>query len=90
MSVIIKETLYVKPTRPTKHAKFPLSNYDIIMPSFYHEFIYFFKNGFKKDNFMIVQKLLESLGDVLNDYYLLAGTLKGAPDGRSVIDCNDQ
>ncbi|RIB07465.1 transferase [Gigaspora rosea] len=60
------------------------------MPATYTGCIYFFKNDFKKNNFMNVQKLLESLGDVLNDYYPLAGTLKGAPDGRSVIDCNDQ
>ncbi|CAG8484808.1 15594_t:CDS:2 [Dentiscutata heterogama] len=90
MSAIIKDTLYVKPTRPTKHVQIPLSNCDIIMPPVYQGLIYFFKNDLKKDNFMNIKKLLESLGDVLNDYYPLAGTLKSAPDGRSIIDCNDQ
>ncbi|RIB13007.1 hypothetical protein C2G38_2199089 [Gigaspora rosea] len=35
------------------------------------------------------QKLIVSLEDVLNDYYPLSGTLKNAPDGRTIIDCND-
>ncbi|CAG8462497.1 16089_t:CDS:2, partial [Gigaspora rosea] len=35
------------------------------------------------------QKPIVSLEDVLNDYYPLAGTLKNAPDGRTIIDCND-
>ncbi|CAG8447073.1 14370_t:CDS:2 [Dentiscutata heterogama] len=90
MSAIIKETFYVKPTRPTKHVQIPLSNCDIITLPIYTGFIYFFKNNLQKDNFMNSKKLLESLGDVLNDYYPLAGTLKSAPDGRFIIDCNDQ
>ncbi|RIB30354.1 transferase [Gigaspora rosea] len=90
MSAIIKETLYVKPTRPSKHIQIPLSNCDITMPPIYTGFIYFFKNVLKKDNFMNVQKLLTSLEDVLNDYYPLAGTLKTLPDGRTIIDCNDR
>ncbi|CAG8575169.1 7811_t:CDS:1 [Dentiscutata heterogama] len=90
MSAIIKETLYVKPTRPTKHVQIPLSNCDILSPPIYTGFVYFFKNGLKKDNFMNIKKLLESLGDVLNDYYPLAGTLKSTSDGRIIIDCNDQ
>ncbi|RIB17430.1 hypothetical protein C2G38_2246396 [Gigaspora rosea] len=57
MSVTIKETIYVKPTKPTKHVRIPLSNF--------------------------------SLEDVLNDYYPLACKLKNAPDGRTIIDCND-
>ncbi|CAG8847873.1 10892_t:CDS:1, partial [Racocetra persica] len=84
------ETLYVKPARPTKHVQIPLSNCDIILPPVYVGPIYFFKNVLKKDNFMNIQKLLASLGDVLNDYYPLAGTLKSTPDGRSIIDCNDR
>ncbi|CAG8655947.1 9009_t:CDS:2 [Racocetra fulgida] len=90
MSVTIKETLYVKPARPTKHGQIPLSNCDIIFPAVYVGPIYFFKNVLKKDNFMNIQKLLASLGDVLNDYYPLAGTLKSAFDGRPIIDCNDR
>ncbi|CAG8762420.1 16539_t:CDS:1 [Racocetra persica] len=90
MSVTIKETLYVKPSRPTKHVQIALSNCDIIVSTIYVGPIYFFKNVLKKDNFMNIQKLLASLGDVLNDYYPLAGTLKSAFDGRPIIDCNDR
>ncbi|CAG8789677.1 13070_t:CDS:1, partial [Gigaspora rosea] len=90
MSAIIKETLCVKPARPSKHIQIPLSNCDITLPPIYSGFIYFFKNVLKKDNFMNVQKLLTSLEDVLNDYYPLAGTLKNLPDGRTIIGCNDR
>ncbi|CAG8741180.1 6350_t:CDS:1, partial [Cetraspora pellucida] len=90
MSVTIKETLYVKPARPTKYVQIPLSNCDITLPPVYVGPIYFFKNVLKKDNFMNIQKLLASLGDVLNDYYPLAGTLKSAPNGSYIIDCNDR
>ncbi|RIB02477.1 transferase [Gigaspora rosea] len=89
MSVTIKETIYVKPTKPTKHVQIPLSNCDLLMPSYYFGEISFFKNVLKKKIFMNSQKLIVSLEDVLNDYYPLAGTLKNAPDGRTIIDCND-
>ncbi|CAG8638949.1 3084_t:CDS:2, partial [Dentiscutata heterogama] len=90
MPVKIKETLYIKPARPTKHIQIPLSNYDIITQPYYLGSIVFFKNAFKKNNFMNIQKLLASLEEVLTDYYPLAGTLKSEPDGRSIIDCNDR
>ncbi|CAG8856492.1 9187_t:CDS:1, partial [Gigaspora margarita] len=76
MPVTIKETLYIKPAKPTKHIQIPLSNCDVSMAPYYVIFISFFKNSFKKNNFMNIQKLLASLEDVLSDYYPLAGTLK--------------
>ncbi|CAG8844267.1 41329_t:CDS:2, partial [Gigaspora margarita] len=90
MSVTIKDVLYVKPAKPTRHVQVPLSNCDIIMPPYYIGFFSFFKNGLQKNNFMNIQKLLVSLEDVLNDYYPLAGTLKSEPNGRFIIDCNDR
>ncbi|KAF0452390.1 Shikimate O-hydroxycinnamoyltransferase [Gigaspora margarita] len=90
MPVVIKETLYVKPSRSTKHDQISLSICDIFAEQYYHGFIYFFKNNLKKDNFMNIQNLLASLEDVLNDYYPLAGTLKNSSNGRTIINCNDR
>ncbi|RIB13093.1 transferase family-domain-containing protein [Gigaspora rosea] len=90
MPVTIKGTLYVKPTKPTKHVQIPLSSFDTLTPPNYAGIMFFFKNSLKKNNFMNIQKLIASLEDLLNDYYFLAGTLKSEPDGRSIIDCNDR
>ncbi|CAB5187078.1 uncharacterized protein OCT59_025193 [Rhizophagus irregularis] len=90
MTVNIKETYNVRPTQPTQHSPIILSNHDLVLPMVYMFAHHFYKNVDNKNDFMDPSKLRDSLGDILSDYYPLAGRLKKEIDGKLSIACCDQ
>ncbi|KAI3803802.1 hypothetical protein L1987_31964 [Smallanthus sonchifolius] len=90
MEIKIQSTQVIKPSKPTPEnlGHFKLSLLDQLAPSSYITPIFYYKtSGHKVDISDICSQLVNSLSEVLNLYYPLAGRL--TEDGLEV-DCNDE
>ncbi|CAG8633878.1 14203_t:CDS:2 [Acaulospora colombiana] len=89
MSVVIKETHNIQMLKPKPRTQIPLSKFDTI--SCYINLVYFFKNVHNEFDFMNVQKIQNSLRDILTDYHPLTGAIiKNETDNQLLIDCDDR
>ncbi|XP_076940526.1 limonoid 21-O-acetyltransferse-like [Bidens hawaiensis] len=89
MEIKIRSTQFIKPSKPTPEnlRHFKLSFLDQLAPSAYINPIFYYRTGGEVHISDICGQLANSLSEVLNLYYPLAGRL--TEDGLEV-DCNDQ
>ncbi|KAI8364670.1 transferase [Radiomyces spectabilis] len=89
--LVVTHREWVKPTveTPDHLRRTPLSDWDIVMFKSYTPLLIFYANNDHTPNFMNTRTLTESLSQVLEDFYPLAGRLVDIGNGRDEIDCCD-
>lgn len=89
MKLTVKESLMVKPSKPTPNQRLWNSNLDLVVGRIHILTVYFYRpNG--SSNFFDSGVLKKALADVLVSFFPMAGRLGKDGDGRVEINCNGE
>ncbi|CAI9293525.1 unnamed protein product [Lactuca saligna] len=89
MNLTVKESVMVKPSKPTPKQRLWNSNLDLIVGRIHLLTIYFYTPNGSSDFFDSVV-LKQALSDVLCSFFPMAGRLGTDGDGRVEINCNGE
>lgn len=91
MKIDIKESIMVKPSKPTPSKRLWNSNLDLIVGRIHLLTVYFYKPNGISPNFFDFRIMKEALSNVLVSFYPMAGRLaKDNEKERIEINCNGE
>nr|QQH14907.1 hydroxycinnamoyl CoA quinate transferase isoform 2 [Cirsium japonicum] len=89
MKLTVKESLMVKPSKPTPNQRIWNSNLDLVVGRIHILTVYFYRSNGSL-NFFDPGVLKKALADVLVSFFPMAGRLGIDGDGRVEINCNGE